>query len=55
MTFQVTKRVRKYSFIRYILSDTSANICKSVDDIINYSTSICPFESGNCEEEGKKL
>ena len=24
-------------------------------DIINYSTSICPFESGNCEKEGKKL
>ena len=27
----------------------------SVDDIINYSTSICPFESGNCGKEGKKL
>ena len=27
---------------------TSANLCKSVDDIINYSTSISPFESGNC-------
>ena len=24
-------------------------------DIINYSTSICPFESGKCEKEGKKL
>ena len=32
-----------------------ANLCKSVDDTINYSTSICPFESGNCEKEGKKL
>ena len=21
----------------------------------NYSTSICPFESGNCGKEGKKL
>ena len=26
---------------------TSANLCMSVDDIINYSTSICPFESRN--------
>ena len=33
----------------------SANLCKSVDDIINYSTSICPFESGNCGEGEKKL
>ena len=24
-------------------------------DIINYSTSICPFESGKCVKEGKKL
>ena len=22
---------------------------------INYSTSICPFESGNCGKEGEKL
>ena len=34
---------------------TSANLCKTVDDIINYSTSICPVESGNCGKEGKKL
>ena len=34
---------------------TSANLCKSVDDIVNYSTSICPFESGNCGKERKKL
>ena len=26
-----------------------------IHDIINYSTSICPFESGNCKKEGKKL
>ena len=24
-------------------------------DIINYSTSICPFESGKCGKEGEKL
>ena len=34
---------------------TSVNLCKSIDDIIIYSTSICPFESGNCGKEGKKL
>ena len=26
----------------------------SIHDIINYSTSICPFESGKCGKEGKK-
>ena len=34
---------------------SSANVCKSIHDIINYSTTICPFESGKCGEEGKKL
>ena len=33
----------------------SANLCKTIYDIINYSTTICPFESGKCEKEGKKL
>ena len=31
----------------------SANLCKSIYDIINYSTSICPSVSGNCGKEGK--
>ena len=26
-----------------------------IHDIINYSTSICPIESGKCGKEGKKL
>ena len=26
-----------------------------IHDIINYSTSICPFESRKCGKEGKKL
>ena len=34
---------------------TSVNLCKSIDDIIIYSTSIHPFESRNCGKEGKKL
>ena len=34
---------------------TSANLCKPIHDVINYSTSICPFESGKCGKEGKKF
>ena len=34
---------------------TSVNLCKLIHDIINYSTSICPFESGKRGIEGKKL
>ena len=32
----------------------SANFCKPIHDIINYSTSICPFESGKCGK-GEKI
>ena len=32
----------------------SGNLCKPIHDIINYFTSICPFESGKCGKEGKK-
>ena len=28
---------------------------KPIHDIINYSTSICPFESGKCGKEEEKL
>ena len=31
-----------------------ANLWKTIHDIINYSTSICPFESGKLGKEGKK-
>ena len=31
------------------------NLCKPIHDIINYSTSICPFESGKCGKEEEKL
>ena len=34
---------------------TPANLCKPIHDIINYSTSICPFESGKCGKEEQKL
>ena len=38
-----------------MLKITSANLCKPISDIINYFTFICPFESGKCGKEGKKL
>ena len=31
------------------------NLCKPIHDIVNYSTSICPFESGKCGKEEEKL
>ena len=34
---------------------TPVDLCKPIHDIINYSTSICPFESGKCGKEGEKL
>ena len=33
---------------------TSANLCKPIYDIIDYFTSIWPFESGKCEKEGEE-
>ena len=33
----------------------SASLCKPIHDIINYSISICPFVSGKCGKEVKKL
>ena len=32
-----------------------SNLCKPIHDIINYSTAICPFESGKCGKEEEKL
>ena len=37
------------------LKITFANLCKSIYDIINYSTFIRRFESGKCGKEEKKL
>ena len=44
-----------YSGFWVILKIKSVNLCKPIYDIINYSTSICPSESGKCGKEGKKL
>ena len=43
------------SSFRVIPKITSANLCKAIHDIINYSASIWPFEFGKCGKEGKKL
>ena len=43
-----------YSGFWVILKITSANLWKLIYDIINSSTSICPFETGKCGKEGKK-
>ena len=43
-------RKSPFSFL-VIQKITSANLCKPVHDIINYSTFICPFDSGKCEKE----
>ena len=34
---------------------TPANLWKPIHEIINYSISICPFESGKCGKEEQKL
>ena len=44
-----------YSGFLVIAKLTSANLCRPIHDIINYSTSIYPFKSGKCGKEGKKL
>ena len=44
-----------WSSIRVIQKVTSANLCKSIYDIINHSTFFGPFKSGKYGKEGKKL
>ena len=34
---------------------TPANLCKPIHDIINYSTSMCSFESGKCGKEEEEV
>ena len=43
-----------YSHFWVIPKITSENLYKSIHDIINYSTTTCPFESGKCGKERKK-
>ena len=31
----------------------SSDLCKTIHNIINYSISICPFETGKCGKDGK--
>ena len=43
------------SGFQVISNITSANLCKTMLDIINYSISICPFESGKSGKEEEKI
>ena len=38
----------KYKAAFELFQKVHANLCKPIDDIKNYSTLICPFESGKC-------
>ena len=56
----VIKQVQKKFSISYIgfwviPKITPAKLCKPLHDIINYSTSICPFESGKSGKEEDKM
>ena len=45
----------KYKAVFWVIPKMiSANLCKPIHDIINYSTFMCPFESGNGGKEGNK-
>ena len=44
-----------WSSFWFIPKITSANLCKPIHDIKNYSTFFCPFEFGKFGKEGKKL
>ena len=45
----------QYKVVLELFQRSSANLCKPIHGIINYSTSMCPFESENCGKEGKKI
>ena len=47
--FRLRSKFRKLPLIVRLF----ANLCKAISNI-NYSISICPFESGNCEKKVKK-
>ena len=56
LLFRLRSKFRKFPLlVMYYLTKFDANLCKPNYDIINYSTSICPFESGKCGKEGEKL
>ena len=51
--YYLTKFDVTYNSFLIIPKTTCANLCKPIHDIINYPTSICPFESGKFGKEGK--
>ena len=42
-----------YNGFLVIAKITPSNLCKSIHDIINYSSSTCPLESGKCRKDGE--
>ena len=54
-SFELIKNKRGLKLVTSCSSGyKTANLCQPIHDIINYSTSICPFVSGKCGKEGKK-
>ena len=54
-SFELIKNKRDLELVTNCSSGyKTANLCKPIHDIINYSTSICPFVSGKCGKEGTK-
>ena len=58
--FRLQKNSEKFLFKLCIIwpsfsKNYIADLCKPFHDIINYSTSVCPFESGKFGKEGKKI
>ena len=46
---------KDYQKALVIIKIISANLCKSIHDIINYFTSTCPFRFGKYGKEGEKI
>ena len=53
LLFRLRNKLRKIPLLVmcYLTKFYDATLCKPIHDI-NYSTSICPFESGKCGKEG---
>ena len=55
VVYYLTKFDDLIQSIFWVIPDiTPANLCKPIHGIINYSASICPFESGKCGKEEEK-
>ena len=56
VTYHLTKFYGVIQSTFWVIPDiTPSNLCKPIYHIINYSTSICTFESGKCGKKEEKL